>query len=656
MATYYVTVDGNDANDGLTSATAWKTLAKPSETLFAPNSEILLKCGDIFHDRLRPSYGPLTISCYGDRSLGLPQIRGSYLKTNTTDWTLVDANRNIWKTYNWKSTSAGPNLVYNSNFSTGSTSGWAFFTTDVANIAMGVVDDSLNPGNKALALQITNSGQGIASILFYSTSAFTCTKDHVYKISFYARCTSGATSATIYGTSIQQNGATGYSLIQREATTHPLTMTSAWTYNEQYIAVSATEPGSRVVFGFGNWQTSAGFPTSGLTFLLDEIKVQDVGIDQDHYDNVKHDVGQVWMDDHLYGYKFTNVSAVSAANGVAISATDLLGRDGDFCSDINAWDCYVVSPINPALRNAEIVTGYQGVLLAVNHITLSALDVNKVGGNAFNLHNSSGCKIYNCKISNIGGGNLYYDDGSGRILRQGNAVNCFEGVQDLHVKDNHMFNCYDVACTPQGNGENYLQKNIVFERNVIHNNEQTYEFWGKKASAKMIDLLFIDNFCADAGDSWSKDIRPDKKGVHILQYDNYTYLSGCVVSGNTFAQWRDAYKLEQLPINYTSGLKFHDNILASKPSDPVLYQIVDLDPLTVDIRYTVSSVGQWYGDSGAEQNSTGVALKNKRKYGGFVSAPKMNDIPDHPALVSGAYPILDPSTAYLFYQWVQAKF
>jgi hypothetical protein len=69
-----------------------------------------LKCGDIFRDRLRPTYGPITISCYGDRSLGLPQIRGSYLKDSLTDWTLVDYTKNI--TYEIKLVSSKWTKVY----------------------------------------------------------------------------------------------------------------------------------------------------------------------------------------------------------------------------------------------------------------------------------------------------------------------------------------------------------------------------------------------------------------------------------------------------------------------------------------------------------------------------------------------------------------
>ena len=54
-ATYYVSQSsGNDASDGKSPATAWKTLAKASRE-YAPGDEILLKRGDTWaNDTLRP--------------------------------------------------------------------------------------------------------------------------------------------------------------------------------------------------------------------------------------------------------------------------------------------------------------------------------------------------------------------------------------------------------------------------------------------------------------------------------------------------------------------------------------------------------------------------------------------------------------------------
>jgi hypothetical protein len=71
-ATFYVSQSsGNDANDGKTAATAWKTLARASEATYASGDKILLKCGDTWgNGTLKPngsgtSENPIMISFYG---------------------------------------------------------------------------------------------------------------------------------------------------------------------------------------------------------------------------------------------------------------------------------------------------------------------------------------------------------------------------------------------------------------------------------------------------------------------------------------------------------------------------------------------------------------------------------------------------------------
>ncbi|OXM14394.1 hypothetical protein [Paenibacillus herberti] len=50
---YYVSSSaGDDANDGLTEATTWKTLAKVSGMTFLPGDRILLKSGDTWNEKL----------------------------------------------------------------------------------------------------------------------------------------------------------------------------------------------------------------------------------------------------------------------------------------------------------------------------------------------------------------------------------------------------------------------------------------------------------------------------------------------------------------------------------------------------------------------------------------------------------------------------
>ncbi len=50
--TYYVSNDGDDNNDGLTPATAWKTLKKASEFEYATGDCVRFRRGDIFRGQL----------------------------------------------------------------------------------------------------------------------------------------------------------------------------------------------------------------------------------------------------------------------------------------------------------------------------------------------------------------------------------------------------------------------------------------------------------------------------------------------------------------------------------------------------------------------------------------------------------------------------
>lgn len=92
--TYYVSNGGKDSNDGLTSATSWKTISKVNSSSFNAGDSILFKKGDTWRETLIvPSGGNVnsyvTYSNYGAGNL--PQILGSEQATN---WSNVTGN--VW--------------------------------------------------------------------------------------------------------------------------------------------------------------------------------------------------------------------------------------------------------------------------------------------------------------------------------------------------------------------------------------------------------------------------------------------------------------------------------------------------------------------------------------------------------------------------------
>ncbi|MFN8240009.1 MAG: Ig-like domain-containing protein [Bacteroidales bacterium] len=100
--TYYVSSAGNDAADGLTKSTPWKTLGKINGTTFVPGDSILFRRGDVWRDQLLVhnsgnSSKYITYGAYG--SGPNPKILGSIQATGFT--TTAYANK-------WQSTATIP--------------------------------------------------------------------------------------------------------------------------------------------------------------------------------------------------------------------------------------------------------------------------------------------------------------------------------------------------------------------------------------------------------------------------------------------------------------------------------------------------------------------------------------------------------------------
>ncbi|RPH34979.1 MAG: hypothetical protein EHM91_17800, partial [Planctomycetota bacterium] len=87
---YHVGPQGNDANDGRTPATAWKTVAKVNATTFAPGDQVLFARGGEWRESLKaPSSGapgkPIVFAAYGTGAK--PKFWGSDVVTVGADGT-----------------------------------------------------------------------------------------------------------------------------------------------------------------------------------------------------------------------------------------------------------------------------------------------------------------------------------------------------------------------------------------------------------------------------------------------------------------------------------------------------------------------------------------------------------------------------------------
>ncbi len=123
-ATYYVKNSGSDSANGLTDATAWKTIGKVNSQTFSPGDTICFKAGDTWRipqdAMLQPDSGSaaggyITYTSYGDGPM--PLLLGSVEKNNTSDWTNTGVN--IWATANGSFTLDVGNLIFDNEADTG---------------------------------------------------------------------------------------------------------------------------------------------------------------------------------------------------------------------------------------------------------------------------------------------------------------------------------------------------------------------------------------------------------------------------------------------------------------------------------------------------------------------------------------------------------
>src|SRR5512143_1927318 len=105
--TYYVdSAAGNDANDGLAEARAWKTLDKVNGTTFVASDRILFKAGSRYTGQLRPrgsgkEGSPIVVDMYGAGEKPLIAAEGKFKEA------LLIENQGFWEINNLQLTNTG---------------------------------------------------------------------------------------------------------------------------------------------------------------------------------------------------------------------------------------------------------------------------------------------------------------------------------------------------------------------------------------------------------------------------------------------------------------------------------------------------------------------------------------------------------------------
>jgi len=123
---YYVDSEaGDDAADGISPRTAWRTLARVNAADVLPGERVLFRRGGLWRGTLRPHSGaegaPVYYGAYGTGAK--PILQNSAAADGEGDW--VQASRDVWR---WTGSSSGD--VGNLIFDHGATNGWKRWSLD----------------------------------------------------------------------------------------------------------------------------------------------------------------------------------------------------------------------------------------------------------------------------------------------------------------------------------------------------------------------------------------------------------------------------------------------------------------------------------------------------------------------------------------------
>jgi len=163
--------------------------------------------------------------------------------------------------------------------------------------------------------------------------------------------------------------------------------------------------------------------------------------------------------------------------------------------------------------------------------------------------------IEDCDIYFIGGG--YLDTRNNKPVRYGNGIEWWSTAEDCLVQRCRLWEVYDVAFSPQGNGENGTIKNITIRDCTVWNCEQSFEYWRIGNGAVTENVVFEYNTCVDAGYGWSHRQRPYKQGTHFLSY-RVTVPTDIILRNNIFC--RGANSLISMHTDWRSGMRLSNNL------------------------------------------------------------------------------------------------
>lgn len=227
------------------------------------------------------------------------------------------------------------------------------------------------------------------------------------------------------------------------------------------------------------------------------------------------------------GYKRSNIK-------------DLTKNFDFFCDHSDSNKVYLYLEYDPSRFNSlEIGVNKNLIWITENiyDVTIENLSLNYTGAHGIRaLNGAKNITVKNCVISYLGGCYIPgYKDG---MVRYGNAIEFWQGCENVSIENCWIHDIYDSGISHQGHGS-YVVKNITFCNNLIEYcgmGSIEYWLWYRCEDENWAEnVRYSDNIMRFAGYGFGGEQRPDKVSAHILSNgNNQNKFLGFCIEGNIF--------------------------------------------------------------------------------------------------------------------------
>ena len=285
--------------------------------------------------------------------------------------------------------------------------------------------------------------------------------------------------------------------------------------------IAAYGDGKRPVLDYYQDFTGTWMKVNGYSHVWQMDLSTDAKLYQEQRSMSDCNIGQLRIDGEQ------NFKRVVGADGDVFNYASYLETvsDGSWGVDWDNGLIYLYSMTDP--NQMEIEYSYPGFgvsLSGVSNVWLAGLEITGAGMHGVSLSEVKNVNITNCYIHHIGGAILKKSG-----MRYGNAIELWDGGENLKIKYNVADWIYDTCYTNQGSSKQALQKNILFSNNVGAHCFQGLEIWGDSYSQHTFESIrYTDNIMLNACDvtAVENSYVVNGKGELLVSPGVVTYRSG----------------------------------------------------------------------------------------------------------------------------------